>query len=368
MLLIVQRDMQNNLLPYLEELANSCKPRKSNYEPTFSDPYVWINKYCSFKFDDEKNLVCINSLGKTLKIENRSIKHFEYPRKVLLNNENIMRLFSNSQFDLKYTNNNYIIFQIHDCSLFIHFTDNKPINNIHRVIKSTGTGYEIEFTINNGTYINLDMSDFSRFSLNEPEKYLGEIILNYNNDIIKEITNFSLENVEVKFNKFKVTMAIKSEFNKFIISELGNNATHNNIMKLLSNCIEKNVVDALNEKIHSNTLMLIELVKQKEVITSSRNKFILLSKVKPNYDKCMTEIVNIRKNKNKSTDFDKKLANIQNVPSLLQKFIKIWSFDNIDEFQKQYNLEDSELELAKYLYKLDITFRTQKLLENNIFV
>jgi len=98
----------------------------------------------------------------------------------------------------------------------------------------------------------------------------------------------------------------------------------------------------------------------------SRDKFILLSKIKPNYDKCMTEIINNKKNIN--IDFNQKLANIQNIPSSLQKFTKIWSFDNIDDFQKHCNLEDSELEFAKYLYKLDNAYRTQKLLENNIFI
>lgn len=169
----------------------------------------------------------------------------------------------------------------------------------------------------------------------------------------------------INFNKFKITTAIKPEINKFIISELCLGADHADVVKFLKESIEYKMLCELDNEIYSKTLSLINLVKKREAIKISPDKFILFSKIKPNYDKCMTEIINNRRDIN--IDFDQQLANIRNVPSSLHKFTKVWSFDNIDDFQKQYDLEDSELVLANYLYKLDNTIRTQKLLENNIF-
>jgi len=282
--------MQNNLLPQLEKIVESYKPNKipPQHQPQLAlpKPYEWITKYCSYEFK-EGDLICTNSLGKTFTIFKSYSYMFSYIGKSFINNEKFIQLFSKSQFNFIFWGN--ITIQIHDCLIEVlvsnYYSANiKGNNSVSYVIKSTSTCYEIEILINYGQPIYLNVDDVSELLITEPEKYLTEIIINKDFDnIFREITNFSSENIVVNFNKFKITTSIKPEINKFIISELCLGATYEDVVKLLKGCIEKKTLCELDDEIHLKTLTLIDLVKKREAMSMSRDKFILLSKIKPEY-------------------------------------------------------------------------------------
>jgi len=78
--------MQNNLLSYLEEFAETCKPKVYTSIKTQTDPpiviqtseeFEWIVRYCSYKFDHNDNLICANALGKTFIISKNYIRYFK---------------------------------------------------------------------------------------------------------------------------------------------------------------------------------------------------------------------------------------------------------------------------------------------------
>lgn len=109
--------MQNNLLPYLEEIAKTYKQNKiqSQPKPEQSKTYEWITKYCSYEFNDGGDLICTNSLGKTFIINKSKSNYFSNSGKIYgSNNEKIMRLFSKSQFNFKFSCSDNITIQMHD--------------------------------------------------------------------------------------------------------------------------------------------------------------------------------------------------------------------------------------------------------------
>jgi len=273
-----------------------------------------------------------------------------------------MRAFKNSPFDFKYETS-FIQIQIHDCSLLVYDGFNEFDNVFDYCVDSTDVGYEFNFTINKGKDIKIHTIQLTESFLNKPENHLAVLV---DNMIDKNVINTMCvkKYTVVQINKLKITCAIVPELNKFIIFQLGRNASSDDVLKLLRR-YNRNM-NTLKSSIHKKTLDLIDLVKQKEDSELVKAKFFLFENVKPKYDKCMVEIKNIKKNK--KIYFDKELANIQNDPALLRRFVLIWSIDNIAEFQKKCGcLEDDNLKLATYLYKLDKGTRTQKLLENNIY-